>query len=688
MIESRIPLFCLAALVAGGAQAAFESARWIGVEGRHFHWYYRKDVHPAPIFRKSFTCPPGVRDAVLAVSAAGYREVRLNGLPVADELLMPTPSNFDRRTYYSEHQVAGLLRAGTNVVEATLGNSIYNCSAQGVWMQDTITWRDAPQLLLEITADGRTLAATDETWETYADGPVRADSIRNGETYDARKEVLAGAWKPAKRTHGPGGVLTREAHPPVRIFGRVPMRRLAGGAWDAGENLAGFAEIRVRGEAGAAVTLRYREEIDAEGRLLTGSKFVESGEFQTDRYVLRGGDEEIWHPRFVYHGFRYVGVETAGECEVLSVAACKVGTDVEEVGDFTSSSEALNDIHRRMRRSLRANLVGFPTDCPTREKQGWTGDALYGCEAMLYNYRAESVYVDWLRTLVDVQRPNGQLPAKSPISANGYNWGYGPAWDSALALIPETIYDFTGDDAPFREFYPAIVKYLGFAETMLRGDLAVGFGLGDWLSPCATAPDALVSTAYLVATYRATARFARRFGKDADAARFAARAGEISDAFRRAWCREGGHVAKDEPASLAVAAGFGLAPDPKATAALLAAEMRRRGHRAAFGMIGSKWVPRVLADHGHVDDAMAIFEQREKPGWEWQRLRGATTIWEDFEGKGSHNHVILGDPSAWAFRYLGGIEFRDGKAIRHEPLRPSGEFRFSCRCRDAGVTAW
>lgn len=661
--------------------ADFKSARWIGIEGRYFHWNHRKDVHPAPIFRKRFVCPADVRDAKLSVSAAGYREVRLNGRPIADELLMPTPSNFDRRVYYSDYPVGGLLHEGTNVVEVMLGNSIYNCSAQGPWMQDTILWRDSPQLLLEITAGDRVLAATDESWETYTDGPVRADSIRNGEIYDARKELLSGEWKPAGRTHGPGGVLTREAHPPVRILERLAMHRLESGVWDAGENLAGFAEIRVRGNAGTTVTLRYREELDAQGRLAKGSRFVESGDFQTDRYTLNGNGDESWHPRFVYHGFRYVGVETDGPCEILSLAACKVGTAVEEVGDFTSSSEALNDIHRRMRRSLRANLVGFPTDCPTREKQGWTGDALYGCEAMLYNYRAESVYVDWLRTLVDVQRPNGQLPAKSPISANGYNWGYGPAWDAALALIPEAIYDFTGDDAPFREFYPAIVRYFGFAETMLRNDLAVGFGLGDWLSPSRTAPNALVSTAYLVAMYRTTARFARRFGKTDDAARFTARAEAISAAFRREWCRSDGHVAGDEPTSLAVAAAFSLAPDPKATARLLAAEMRRRGHRAEFGMIGSKWVPRVLADYGYADDAMAIFEQREYPGWEWQRLQGATTIWEDFGGKTSRNHVIFGDPSAWAFRYLGGLEFHDGRLIRHEPIRPRAIKSFECHSR-------
>lgn len=679
-------LLCVvsAAVAVSAAQAAFQSARWIGVEGRYFHWNHRKDVNPAPVFRKTFVCPAGVKDALLAVSAAGYREVRLNGRPIADELLMPTPSNFDRRTYYSEYPVGGLLQEGTNVVEAMLGNSIYNCSAQGVWMQDTITWRDAPQLLLEIVAGGRVLVATDESWETFTDGPVRADSIRNGETYDARKEGLVGQWKPAARTHGPGGVLSREAHPPVRICGRLPMRRLESGVWDAGENLAGFAEIRVRGEAGATVTLRYREDVDEKDRLAAGSKFVESGEFQTDRYTLRGAEEEVWHPRFVYHGFRYVGVEAEGGCELLSLTACKVGTAVEEVGDFTSSSEALNDIHRRMRRSLRANLVGFPTDCPTREKQGWTGDALYACEAMLYSYRAESVYVDWLRTLVDVQRPNGQIPVKSPLSANGYNWGCGPTWDAALALIPETIYDFTGDDAPFREFYPAIVRYLAFAETMLKDDLAVGFGLGDWLSPTSTAPAALVSTAYLVAMYRTTARFARRFGKDEDAERFTARAEAISAAFRRAWCRTEGHVAGDEPTSLAVAAAFALAPDPVATAKLLVAEMRRRGHRAEFGMIGSKWVPRVLADNGYADDALAIFEQREKPGWEWQRLHGATTIWEDFEGKGSRNHVIFGDPSAWAFRYLGGLEFRDGRLIRHEPLKPRGMSGFKCHSRETG----
>ena len=649
---------------------AFRDAHWIGGKGRFFHWKHRADVHPAPVFRRRFVLEDLPAEATLFVSAAGYRSVRINGREATDDVLMPTPSNFDRRVYYSDYSVGGLLTPGTNVVEVTLGNSIYNCGAQGAWMQDTITWRDAPQVLLRIAdGTGRTLVRTDENWETYTDGPVRSDSIRNGETFDARKKELGGPWSAAVRSHGPGGVLAHENHPPTRILDKLRMSRLSDAVWDAGECLAGFAEIEVCGERGATVTIRYRERIGPDGKLPEEKGMVESGAFQTDTYVLAGGKTERWHPQFVYHGFRYLSVSVSGRADVVSVMACRVGTDVKSHGDFSTSCTALEEIHRRMRRSLRANLVGYPTDCPTREKQGWTGDALYACEAMLYNFDAACVYVDWLRTLVDVQRPNGQLPAKSPISANGYNWGYGPAWDAALVLIPEAVYDFTGDDSAFREFYPAMVRYLNFADGMLTDGIAENFGLGDWLAPGKTAPDALVSTAYLFRMYGTMSRFAERFGREDDRSRFVSRAGRIARDWRRKWCRGGGHVAEDELTSLAVAALFRIGAEPEKSAVLLADGLKRNGYKADFGMIGSMAVPRALAEFGMADAAVRMFEQADFPGWEWQRTRGATTIWEDWAGGKSRDHVIFGDPSAWAFRYLGGFVWRDGQ-LTCEPVCP------------------
>lgn len=641
---------------------------WIGVEGRYFHWKIR-DPKPAPIFRREFVATPDGR-AILTVFAGGYRDVTLNGRPIADEVLMPTPSNFDRRVYGSRYDVTDLLVNGTNVLMVTLGNSIYNCNATGVWMQDTITWRDYPKLRLDITtSNGKTLVETDASWKVWLDGPVRFDSIRNGETYDARKELppaafrngfSADGWHHAVKVHGPGGVETLEKHPPCRIWKRLTMRRLESGLWDSGQNLAGFCELAVRGNPGDEVKVRMFETVESDGTPRLPPAFVESGEFQTDHYILKGNGIERWHPRFVYHGFRYAEVIVTGSAEVLGIDACAVGTDLERIGSIETSHPTLAAIQRNATWSFRSNFVGFPTDCPTREKQGWTGDALVAVETGLFNFDAATSYADWLDGLCDIQRPNGQVPAKSPISANGYNWGYGPAWDAALIKIPETILDFTGDDTLVRRHYAQMVRYVDFAETMLTDGLAEGFGLGDWCDPrngSGKASPMLVTSAYYYGLLQSMCRFATLMDRNDDHLRFATLAERTKAAFQKRFCRDHGEIGENEATELAVAVAFGLAPYPKLTVELLNLKVQKSSYVYDFGMIGTRWIPQVLSDNGFVDTAFRLVTAEQRLSYWGQLKQGATTLWEHWDGRSSHNHVIFGDVSAWMYRTLGGFRY-------------------------------
>ena len=652
-------LLCLLPVLALGAVAPFSSASWIGAKGRFFHYHYRKDMHPAPVFAKDFSLGDLPRSAVLRISAAGYWDIRVNGRQITEDVLMPTPSNFDKRVYMKDYELGGFLQKGGNRIEVTLGNSIYNCPTEGAWMQDTITWRDAPQLLCEVECDGKVVVATDPTWRVHLDGPVRSNSIRCGEVHDARKEALsADGWKPVAKTHGPGGVVVRERHPPTRIWRRIQAVPLTDGIWDVRQNLAGFAEIKVVGKRGSKVRIRMREKLDAEGKSLAkrASSFVADDLFQTDLYILKGGEEETWHPRFVYSGFRYVeACVVEGEAKVLGVTACAVGSDLREREFRMPRDPALSNLVERTRWSIRSNMVGFPTDCPSREKQGWTGDALIAAEsAMLLYDGAEEVYVDWLRGLVDVQRPNGQLPCKSPISANGYNWGYGPAWDGAIILIPELIFDLTGRDYAAREFYVPAKRYASFMDGMLTDDLAVDFGLGDWCAPKGVPHlEVVINTVYASEVHRALARFADRFGFKEDAVHFSARAKALKRRLRHSrYCNDDGSAIRNLPTALAVLAAFDVSPCGKNTAALLDAAMRKSNGVMNVGMFGAKYIPRVLARYGYVDTALMCFTQKEFPGWMWQQDQGeATTLWEEWGDFASNNHVLFADFPAWFHHY-------------------------------------
>ena len=690
----RSVALCVACVaLARMSPADVPAASWIGVPGRYFSRNAAK-AQPAPVFRKAFGLASVPPSAKLRVSAGGYYHVEINGRDATRDELAPTPSNFDRRVYARTYDVGELLRAGTNEVRVTLGSGFYGYPLDDVFLQNTITWRDYPSLWMELKdGAGNMLAASGTDWQVATDGPLRFECIRAGNVYDARKELgPKTAWMPAARTHGPGGALVEARHPRTVVHARLPMKRLEGDIWDSGQNLAGVAELRVRGEAGAEVTLVHREDLDGKGRLLTPGNFA-AGEFQTDHYILKGDGEEVWRPRFAYHGFRYVGVAVKGRAEVLGLTALAIGSDLAEVGRIETSDAGLAALQRCIRWSVRSNLVGYPTDCPSREKQGWSGDAHLALEAALFNFDAQDVFLDWMRTWTDIQRPNGQLPCKSPISANGYNWGFGPAWDAALFEIPWSVYLRTGDPGVLAEFYPAMTNYVPFACGMMTDGAAVGFGLGDWCSPDRSegaGPNAVCcSTAYHCRNLALAARIASVLDHPDDARRLETLRDAAMRDFQRHFCRADGSVGRGRIAELALALAFGLVRDRAATERKLLARAETLDGRCDFGILGARWLPEVLSDLGRSDLAYRFFTQAAAPGYGSWIARGATTLWEQWDGSHSRNHEMFAQPGAWMFGRLGGFTFpaeRPGRMVlRPVFLRAVGSFSAIHR----GVTsAW
>ncbi|WP_294508788.1 alpha-L-rhamnosidase [uncultured Victivallis sp.] len=642
----------------------FDRARWIGPQQVQVDW--RAPELPAPCFRREFTVN-SCRDAELRICGLGFFVCRINGQRVGDQVLAPTVSIYDRHVRFLSFNVSELLHIGRNVITVTLGNGWYNPSTTEVWHLDKAVWRDYPKLLLQLDCGGKTAVASDETWRVTTAGPIRFNALRNGEFYDARLEQsrqdLTGfddsCWENARRVAGPGGVLIPEIQPPCRITETLPLVRLSPELFDAGENLAGWCRLRVRGTAGARITLHYGESLDSRNRLDNAAigMFVFSGEFQTDSYTLRGETcGEIWEPEFTYHGFRYVRLEIEGEAELLALEARRVGTDFQRIGNFHCSLPIVNELEAMALRSCRANFVGIPTDCPHREKNGWTGDALAAVETVLYHFDAARAYEGFLEILIDTQRPSGQLPGMAPTSGWGYNSGNGPAWDGALALIPELILRFNNDDRPLRKCRDAIRRYLDYCETMSSGDL-VSFGLGDWchVDKSRMAPVELTSSCFLHAILQTVAAFAARIGDPAEQTEYLARARRVAAAILRKYARPDGSFADGRMTSLATPVYFGIAPEPERTAALLDETVRANDYRIDFGFLGAKFVPRVLAEHGYVDTAFELLTQTKFPGWGYWAVRGETTFLEHWEGGDSRNHVLFADLSAWLFRYPAGF---------------------------------
>lgn len=642
------------------------NAYWISFGALMLNWA-AKDF-PAPYFRKEFEFGHE-KDCRLSICGLGFHEVFINGKRVSDYELAPAQAKYDAHAGYLVHDVAQYLVPGQNTIGVVLGNGLYNCQTAEVWHFDKATWRDYPKMILELTADGKTVVASDSPWKVTTNGPITFNALRNGESYDARLEMPGwaqngfddSAWEKVSVTHGPGGILYEQTSAPCRVTQIFPMHKQEKGIWDAGQNIAGRAEITVHGKKGDHVKIQYSDVLNPDGTLKTDtlSQYITSGEFQTDHYTLKGGETEVWHPRFTYHGFRYVSLEYSGEVEILSVSAQAIHSDVRQIGDFTCSDPDMNTLKKCTCWSYLNNFVGIPTDCPHREKNGWLNDTQIASDTGLFFFDGKETYREWLGTIRDCMRPNGQLPGMAPTSGWGYNWGNGTMFDTILFGIPRSIYIYRGDTVPMRENYEPFKKVLAFTESMAEGHI-VRSGLGDWAHPFperAVVP-ALTNTAWYYHDLQMLIEAARLFGYEEDVKCYSEKAALVLEAFNREFANGNGSYANNEKTALAVAVKFGFCTgkDAENAVRMLLADVRKDAHIADFGIVGAKFVPRVLAEYGFADDGFKIFTQDQYPGWGRLVRQGETTLCEDFAGQSSHDHIMYGDLAAWMMQYAAGIE--------------------------------
>jgi alpha-L-rhamnosidase len=430
----------------------------------------------APMFRGEFELPGKVATARAYVAGLGYFELHVNGRKIGDHHLDPAFTRFDRRVLYLTHDVTALLREGKNAVGAILGNGCYNTRPDAAWDFHRAPWRDLPKLRLELHVrleSGALVVFVSGTHFRTSTGPIVNDALYGGEVYDARLEKKGWSepdfdvsdWRSAEVTRPPAGRLVAQAMPPIRITQSivpVAVREPKPGVFvfDLGQNIAGHARLTASGPRGTEVVMRYGERLYADGTLdveIIGQHLKKAEPpqpFQEDRYVKHSDGEETWEPRFTYHGFQYVEVTGLPvEPTRESVLGRFVHSDVESAGEFSCSDPVLNQLQENTRRSYLGNLHGIPTDCPHREKNGWTGDAHLATETGLYNFDAALVYRKWVKDLVDEQREDGAIPGIVPTSGWGYDWCNGPAWGSAICLVPWYLYEYSGDRSVLEESF-------------------------------------------------------------------------------------------------------------------------------------------------------------------------------------------------------------------------------------------
>ncbi len=649
----------------------------------HGKWIARtteKEYQPAPHFRRTFTVNGRVRRARVYLCGLGYQELSLNGQKAGDHALDPGYTRFDRRVLYVTHDVTALLREGENAIGVMLGTGWFNVHTQAVWQFHKAPWRDAPRLLLELRieyADGREdRVVSDERWKTST-GPILFDSIYGGETYDARLEKPGwdtvrfsdSDWQTAQVVEAPKGRLVAQAMPPIKITqtlepANVTAPKPGMQVFDFGQNMAGHTRLKVRGPAGTRLILRYGERLHPDGTLDASHiaqhllKTDPPQRFQTDEYILKGGAEEVWEPRFVYHGFQYVEVSGLTPEVSLKLEARVKHTAVERRGTFECSNPLLNRIQRNALWSYVSNLHSIPTDCPHREKNGWTGDAHLAAEMGLFNFDPAAVYTKWVNDLGDEQRESGELPGIVPTGGWGYAWGNGPAWDSAFILIPWYLYEYCGDIRILKTHYTGMRRYVDYLTRRAENGI-VRIGLGDWLPFETETPVEVTSTGYYYLDALIVSRAARLLGNEEDARRYAALASEIRKAFLDRFVdSQTGQVSNGSQTALSCALHHPdlLTNEQKAAVLkrLLANIEARQGH-IDTGILGAKYLLNALREQGESEVAYQIVNKKTLPGWGWWIAQGATTLWESWRGTDSLNHIMFGDVSAWFYKTLAGI---------------------------------
>jgi alpha-L-rhamnosidase len=674
-----------------GKMSASKTARWemglLNESDWKAKWIGRTtnlDAPAAPLFRQSFALGKGkIKKARAYVSGLGYFELYLNGKRVGDSLLEPGFTRYDKHALYVTYDITDLIdrrHPDENVVGAILGNGWFNVLNKTAWNWNTAPWRSAPKLLCQLEFDyedgSKFIVGSDEHWMA-SESPIAYNTIYSGEIYDARREQSgwntyhfdADKWTPALLVDAPKGVLQAEAMPPIRMDRTFKPARIdepKPGIFiiDFGESLSGNAQLSVEGPAGTKISMAYGERLAKNGLLDQKSiaqhlkHFDAQQRFQTDIYILKGKGRETWKSRFDYDGFRYIEVRGfPGKPTKDSLTAIFFHSDIPSAGEFECSNPLLNKIAAAARRSYLGNLQGIPTDCPHREKNGWTGDAQLAAELGMFNFFPSAVYTKWIGDIVDEQTPEGKLPGIVPSSGWGYTWGNGPAWDSALILIPYYQYVYYGDTEDFRRHYDSMKLYIDYL-TSRANDGIVNIGLNDWAPWKAKTGAAITDTGYYYVDTKVVALAAKLLGKDDDARHYQQLAEKISQDFQRHFYHpETGlyDTGTQTGLSCALYQGLAAAEDKDRVMTNLVDAVQKTGWHIDTGILGAKYLMNALTENGRTDVAYRIATQTSQPGWGWWIGQGATTLWEQWDGNESRYHVMFGDIDAWFYKALAGI---------------------------------
>ena len=692
---------------------------------------------PAHQFRKDFTAAKKIQRATIYATALGIHELYLNGQRVGDARFAPGWTDYHQRAYYNTYDVTKLVKTGGNALGAWVGDGWYSgyigfglLTGIGTEKIGRYTYGKTPalmaQLEIEYTDGSREIIPTDESWKVTGDGPVREGDFLMGETYDARNEMPGWAkagfndasWESAilasengsapatfyewANGEKPGDKIEIKGRPVDLGFQRPPKLEAFPGLpvrptqeikpiaitsppngvyiFNLGQNFAGVVRLKVKGEAGTTIQLRYGEMLFPDGRLMNDNYRKARA---TDHYILRGDKNgEEWTPRFTFHGFQYVEVTGyPGKPDKDAITGIVLHSDTPLTSGFECSDPMANRLFKNIIWTQRANFLDLPTDCPQRDERfGWMGDAQIYVHCATLNADVAAFYTKWLREVMESQRPDGVFPGYAPYPFQ-HGWTFGTAWCDAGVICPWTVWQAYGDTRIIERCWPYMVKFMDWRKATSANYLGIVHGndWGDWLSFGKKTPLDYVDTVYFAYSAKLMADMATAIGKSSEAAEYTELLNHIKAAFNEKYVHADGTLEVDTETAYALALYMDLLPDDlRVKSGKILADKLRSGETAensgmTTGFLGTRPLLPVLTSVGENDLAVKHFQSVKFPSWGYEVAQGATTIWEHWDsytkahgfggmdGKqnssmNSFAHYSFGAVCEWMINDLAGIQ--------------------------------
>jgi alpha-L-rhamnosidase len=689
---------------AGYDDAAWQSAAVVAKMGQDGYTIPWPD-QPAGLLRKEFMLAKPVASARLYVTALGSYEFHINGQRVGEQILAPGWTDYEKRIVYQDYDVTAMLHPGANAMGALLGEG---------WYATTLAFAGKrynfgpppPRILVQLEVSYRDGSqdrfVSDGSWVT-AESAVLRSSIYDGEDFDARMEQRgwdkpgfdATVWHPARVEATNGAPLVAQDFQPIRVERTLHPRTVTEQSpgvylFDLGQNMVGWARLRVSGPRGTKVSMRFGEVLDANGKFYNLNMRTAREE---DTYILRGDGTETYEPHFTYHGFRYVEVTGyPGVPAKDAITGMVFHTDAPRSIAFRSGSSEVNRLDKNILWGQRGNFESVPTDCPQRdERLGWMGDANVFWRTASYNANLQAFTHKFTADIRDAQSTAGVYADVSPrmtIVGEG-----SPGWADAGVILPWTAYIQYRDKRVIRDNWDAMQHYMQHLEATYPDHLWTNKAYGDWLAIGSHTPRTLIGTAFWAYDATLMAQMADALGKRDDAAHFRALFAQLRDAFNRAFVQPDGTVGSGSQTSYVLALHMNLLPAAlrPVAAEKLVADIHAHNNHLTTGFLGTPYLLLELSREGHSDVAYQLLLQNTFPSWLYMVRNGATTMWERWNGNqmlgdasmNSFNHYAYGAVGAWLYRYAAGIdEDTADPGFHHIVLHP----QFSTQLGEASAT--